>query len=829
MPDLTKGFSLTRKELALLQAQMPTFEKSLENQRKGVEALDKALADFRSTQLLGTKAFSDAAFASEQAVKALQLQRLDLVIGGAGEEDTVITDIDKQIDKLQQTAERASLVESLQLDPLKRKLEETFNPVKELSFESIVSQFKDLSTQQALQTTTLAEQERIHTLLADAIDRGAQKFDKIDAAAQRAHQKIVDAGTAAAGASGGYTALGTAATSAATGVGKLDKAATKFDSFGGDVASRVATGITDAAPTIRRAVDRVILATKLRFIVATAPESAVNVAARAFGRSTMVNAARGVNDGAVTVLYPAVRRVGANTGAIFGVMSLPTSVPNLASHTFGFGLMNSFEAGMKARMGDLGNKGKGTIAFYLNKTIPALIAQLKGPVAYDATILVPAGEAVMTGFEKGLRAGFGPVEGFLRDVGPSMEEFVPDSVFADRTKKFMVDVAMGKSPDPYEFFKDLVPPEIQGFSGALDPTLGFLHKTLSLADTEGMAGHLAKLFGLSVTSTDRAAGTLTSSGNVSDHTFGTAADISGPVASMDRLAAAIAPLFGNVFKQIIWNNRDVNRGFYVPDHLDHVHAAWLMGAGFSKHSGKIGDPPVFDIPQASTIVDKAISAAARATGVSVELLAAIARQESSFRPTVVSADGGYGLFQLTSESAKRGVFNLFDPFQNALGGAKYLKGLLDQFGGNELLAIAGYNAGPGRAHNPPASTRNTYIPNVLKFLAEYRKRFGGFRADGGPVNAGFSYMVNERGPESMFSNGRLSMIGNGSPQMIMPRSSGTVIDAEATKMLLNAARGSKNGVSHTSHFNIKTNARDPRAVADYIDAHTRRQMARVSL
>lgn len=94
--------------------------------------------------------------------------------------------------------------------------------------------------------------------------------------------------------------------------------------------------------------------------------------------------------------------------------------------------------------------------------------------------------------------------------------------------------------------------------------------------------------------------------------------------------------------------------------------------------------------------------AAAATGVDRNLLTAIARQESRLTPTVHSVAGAVGLMQLLPETARMvappGPFrSLEDPGWNALLGARYLRQLLQESGGEPMLAAAAYNAGPGAA------------------------------------------------------------------------------------------------------------------------------------
>ena len=84
----------------------------------------------------------------------------------------------------------------------------------------------------------------------------------------------------------------------------------------------------------------------------------------------------------------------------------------------------------------------------------------------------------------------------------------------------------------------------------------------------------------------------------------------------------------------------------------------------------------------------------------------IIRQESSFDGSTVSPVGARGLMQLMPETARTvakqtGIKLVLDRLTvdsstNIRLGSTYLRGLLDQFGGVEPFAIAGYNAGPGR-------------------------------------------------------------------------------------------------------------------------------------
>ncbi|RMH56216.1 MAG: lytic transglycosylase domain-containing protein [Candidatus Hydrogenedentota bacterium] len=101
------------------------------------------------------------------------------------------------------------------------------------------------------------------------------------------------------------------------------------------------------------------------------------------------------------------------------------------------------------------------------------------------------------------------------------------------------------------------------------------------------------------------------------------------------------------------------------------------------------------------------------------LLAAVAGKESNFDPTAVSSKGAQGLMQLMPETAKMlGVKNPFDPRESLEGGAKYLKTLLERYGGDIKKALAAYNAGPGAVEKyggvPPYRETREYVDDVLK-------------------------------------------------------------------------------------------------------------------
>lgn len=108
---------------------------------------------------------------------------------------------------------------------------------------------------------------------------------------------------------------------------------------------------------------------------------------------------------------------------------------------------------------------------------------------------------------------------------------------------------------------------------------------------------------------------------------------------------------------------------------------------------------------------------ARARGLDPRLVQAIIQAESSYDARAVSRKGAIGLMQLMPETARELGVDPWDPEQNLRGGTLYLRQLLDSFGGDLRLALAGYNAGPGAVRRyggiPPYRETTDYISRVL--------------------------------------------------------------------------------------------------------------------
>lgn len=119
----------------------------------------------------------------------------------------------------------------------------------------------------------------------------------------------------------------------------------------------------------------------------------------------------------------------------------------------------------------------------------------------------------------------------------------------------------------------------------------------------------------------------------------------------------------------------------------------------------------------------AIDRHARAQGLDPDLVHAVIRAESAYRPEAVSPKGAIGLMQVMPGTGKRfGVSDLEQPEANLRAGTAYLRHLMDRFN-NVPLALAAYNAGEGAVMRhgnqiPPFPETQGYVRSILRDYGE---------------------------------------------------------------------------------------------------------------
>ena len=130
--------------------------------------------------------------------------------------------------------------------------------------------------------------------------------------------------------------------------------------------------------------------------------------------------------------------------------------------------------------------------------------------------------------------------------------------------------------------------------------------------------------------------------------------------------------------------------------------------------------------QALTAYDGYIEDAAIRYRIPANLVRAVMHAESAFDPQAVSAVGASGLMQLMPATAQEMyVKDIFEPRENIEGGVRYLRVLANEFDGDMVKMVAGYNAGPQAVKRfngqvPPYAETQAYVRKVLSLYFQYK-------------------------------------------------------------------------------------------------------------
>jgi soluble lytic murein transglycosylase-like protein len=127
------------------------------------------------------------------------------------------------------------------------------------------------------------------------------------------------------------------------------------------------------------------------------------------------------------------------------------------------------------------------------------------------------------------------------------------------------------------------------------------------------------------------------------------------------------------------------------------------------------------IPSGLSTYDGLIEKHASQAGLNAALLRAVIQKESRFDACAVSRAGAKGLMQLMPETAvSLGVNDPFDPEENVRGGSRFLRFLIERYGGDVSLALGAYNAGPGRVDRlgrvPEFPETQDYVKTIMGAL-----------------------------------------------------------------------------------------------------------------
>lgn len=137
-------------------------------------------------------------------------------------------------------------------------------------------------------------------------------------------------------------------------------------------------------------------------------------------------------------------------------------------------------------------------------------------------------------------------------------------------------------------------------------------------------------------------------------------------------------------------------------------------------------PENYELPSGEKL-EEIVSEASKEFGPPEALIYAIIQVESSGDSKAVSHQGARGLMQLMPQTARElGVEDIHDPRENIRAGTRYLHKMITRFGGDLQLALAAYNAGPGRVKKhgeiPPLEETRGFVRKVNSAWNEFKSK-----------------------------------------------------------------------------------------------------------
>jgi hypothetical protein len=139
----------------------------------------------------------------------------------------------------------------------------------------------------------------------------------------------------------------------------------------------------------------------------------------------------------------------------------------------------------------------------------------------------------------------------------------------------------------------------------------------------------------------------------------------------------------------------------------------------SPHSGRVD----------RAFIDETIRQAARRYSLPEAFVRAIIQVESSFKVKALSYKGAMGLMQLMPGTAKdMGVTDPWDPYQNIMGGTRFLRVLANRFNGDLPKVISAYHAGGGAVSQRggiPFEGTDSYVRRVLDHYYRFKAELEG--------------------------------------------------------------------------------------------------------